>query len=146
MRQKSKNRPVLAEASCSTWQKLKRARMEPHSQEEQGKRKNLQGRQPMGQSRSLRKKRSVDWGWRPFGKARPAIHRHRHRHRHRHTHTDTHTHTHKHRVTSFTGHASVSLLQFLTICVSGFWKHKEIIMTSDQLLVFENTHSVYYSH
>lgn len=61
MRQKSKNRPVLSEASCSTWQMLERARMEPCSQEEQGKRKNLLGRQPMGESRSLRKKRRVDF-------------------------------------------------------------------------------------
>lgn len=40
---------------------LERARMEPCSQEEQGKRKNLLGRQPMGESRSLRKKRRVDF-------------------------------------------------------------------------------------
>ena len=45
---------------------------------------------------------------------------HTHTLTHTHTHSHTHTHTHTHRVTSFTGHASVSLLQFLMVCVSGF--------------------------
>lgn len=53
---------------------------------------------------------------------------------------------HTHTITSFTGHASVSLLQFLMVRGSGFWKHKERITTSEGLLLLGNIYSVYYSH